>query len=121
MTFYIQRTKTTPYALINDGYMKIAGKAVPIEEHNFFGVINKQVDKYIQVPQNITCVDLSLSVLNASSKRSIISLLNQLEALNSTGFQVQVNWWYEADDEDVKEFGEILKDMFKLDFNIQSK
>lgn len=59
MYFYIQRTKTTPYALINDGYMKISGKAVPVDDQNFFGVFDKQINKYLKGPANKTCVDIS--------------------------------------------------------------
>ncbi len=118
MNFYIQRTKTTPYALINNGYMKIAGKSVPVEEKNFFGVFNEQINRYIKKPNNKTSLDFSLSHVNASSKRQIIGVLNQLESLISLGFDVEVNWYYEEDNEDVREFGEILDNMFTVTVNL---
>jgi len=98
--------------------MKIAGKAVPVEDQNFFGVINKQIDRYLKKPANHTSVDISLTLVNAVSKRQMISFLNQLEGLNRLGFAVEVNWHYEADDEDVKELGEIFSNMFDVKINL---
>lgn len=118
MYFYIQRTKATPCAIINDGYMKIAGKAVPVKDQNFFEVINKQIDRYVKKPANHTSVDISLTHVNAGSKRQMISLMNQLEGLKKMGFEVEVNWHYEADDEDVMELGEIFNSMFDITINL---
>jgi hypothetical protein len=118
MYFYIQKTKTTPSAMINDGYMKISGKAFPIEEQSFFGVINKQLDRYLREPANKTSVDISLTHVNAGSKKQLVNLLGQLDGLCRLGFKVEVNWYYESDNEDVKEFGEIIDTMFNVQINL---
>lgn len=118
MYFYIQKTKTTPSAVINDGYMKISGKALSIEEQGFFGVINKQLDRYMKEPANKTFVDISLTHVNAGSKKQLINLLNQLDDLSKLGFKVEVNWYYESDNEDVKELGEIIDTMFNVRVNL---
>jgi hypothetical protein len=121
MYFYIQRTKTTPSAIINDGYMKISGNAMPVEDQSFFGVINKQLNRYIKEPANKTSVDISLTHVNAGSKKQIINLFNQLEVLGSLGFIVEVNWYYEVDNDDVKELGEIIENMFNIQVNLIEK
>ena len=120
MYFFIQGTKTTPYAIINDGYMKITGNSTPVENNNsFYGQMSKQVNLYAKEPANKTFVDIALSHVNAS-KRSIVDLLNTLEKLNQQGFQVVINWQFESDDEDVRELGEILEAMFELEFVFQA-
>jgi hypothetical protein len=117
MYFFIQGTKNTPHAIINNGYMKITGKSTPVEKDNaFYGRISKQVNLYAQQPANKTFVDIALSHVNSASKRSIIDLLLTLEQLGNQGFQVVINWQYESEDEDVKELGEILQSMFDLEF-----
>lgn len=118
MYFYIQGTKTTPYALMNNGHMKIVGKAFPVEEQPFFGQMNKNISRYIRKPANKTSVDISLTNVNASSKKAIVELLKQLEKINNQGFEVEVNWWYEIEDEDVKELGEIFKSMFSINIHL---
>jgi hypothetical protein len=98
--------------------MKIEGKAFPVEDQKFFGVINKQINRYVKKPANHTSVDISLTNVNASSKRQMISFMNQLEGLKKLGFEVEINWHYETDDEDVKELGEIFKSMFEIKINL---
>jgi hypothetical protein len=120
MYFYIQGTKTTPAALMNDGHMKIIGKAFPVEEQPFFGQINKNISRYIRKPANKTSVDISLTHVNASSKKAIVEFLKQLEKINMQGFEVEVNWWYDIEDEDVKELGEIFKSMFSITIHVLS-
>lgn len=118
MYFFIQGTKTTPSALINDGYMKIAGNSTPVEENNpFFGHMSRQMDLYTQQPANKTSIDIALKHVNALSKRNIVDLLKTLEKLNHQGFQVVINWHFDSEDEDVKELGEIFDSMFDIDFN----
>jgi hypothetical protein len=120
MYFYIQGTKTTPAALMNNGHMKIVGKAFPVEEQPFFGQINKNISRYIRKPANKTSVDISITHVNASSKKAIVEFLKQLETINNQGFEVEVNWWYEIEDEDVKELGEIFKSMFNITIHVIS-
>jgi hypothetical protein len=118
MYFYIQATKSTPYAIMNNGNMSITGKAVPVEQQIFFGQINKHISKYALKPANKTSVDISLTHVNASSKRSMVEFLQQLESLNKQGFEVEVNWKYESDNDDVKELGEIFQSMFDVSIHL---
>ena len=118
MYFFIQGTKTTPSAIINDGYMKITGNSTAIDENNdFFGHFSRQVNLYSQQPANKTSIDIALEHVNATSKRYIIDLLKTLEKLKQQGFQVVINWHFEYENEDVKELGEIFDTMFDIDFN----
>jgi hypothetical protein len=98
--------------------MRIAGKAVPVEQQVFFGQINRQISQYVKKPANKTSVDISLSVVNASSKRSMVEFLQQLERLNKQGFAVEVNWHFDAENDDVRELGEIFRSMFELPINL---
>jgi hypothetical protein len=118
MYFYIQGTNSTPSAIMNDGLMRITGKAVPLEQQVFFGQINKQISRYVKKPANKTSVEISLTHVNASSKRSMVEFLKQLESLNKQGFEVEVNWRYDCDNEDVKELGEIFRSMFDVSIHL---
>lgn len=118
MYFYLQKTKTTPYALINEGYMKISGKALPVGDEGFFNQFNRQLDKYKREPASTTCVDIALTHVNAASKRSMVQLFKQLETMENAGIHTVINWWYDKDDDDVRELGEIFSAMFNLEFNL---
>lgn len=117
MYFFIQGTKTSPSAILNNGHMKIVGNSTPLGDNNeFFGHLSKQVGKYTSQPANKTYIDIQLEHVNAASKRNIIDLLKTLEKLNEQGFLVIINWYYASDDEDVQELGEILASMFNFEF-----
>lgn len=118
MYFFIQGTRTSPSAIINDGYMKITGNSTPLEKNNtFFGKISEQLDLYAQLPANKTFVEIELNHVNAVSKRNIIELLKSLENINKLGFRVMINWRFENENDDVRELGEIFDSMFNLSFN----
>ncbi len=118
MYFFMQGTKTTPHTLINDGYMKLKGKVVPIEEQQFFGRLSSQVKKYGEEQANLTNIEFHLSHLNASSKRSMVELLKLLETINNNGVEIVISWKYSSDNEDLKELGEIFQSMFDLRFEL---
>ncbi len=117
MYFFIQGTKTTPYAIIQEGYMKITGNSTAVEaDDEFYGHMSRKMNLYAQQPANQTNVDIALKHVNAASKRHIIELLKTLEKLEQQGFKVVINWQYEKDNEDVRELGEILQTMFSIEF-----
>jgi hypothetical protein len=72
---------------------------------------------YAQNPQRETQIDFDLSAVNAVSKRSIVDTFRLLEEINSKT-KVCVNWFYQTDDEDVMEFGEICQSNFNVSFNL---
>jgi hypothetical protein len=75
---------------------------------------------YSKNPEKHTQIDFNLSVINAVSKRYIISTFRLLEYMNTNGTDIQVNWYYQPDDEDVRELGEICKSTFKLDIQLKT-
>jgi hypothetical protein len=65
-----------------------------------------------------TKIDFNLSAVNAVSKRSIVDTFRLLEKIDRSDTKVQVNWFYQSDDEDVMEFGEICQSNFDVAFNL---
>ena len=118
MFFFIQGTKTSPAAIINNGYMKITGKAVHSDVQDTFSHFNKQVSKYAKEPANTTAVDISLSYVNATSKRSIVQFFKLLESMNEQGFEITVNWHFDSEDEELRELGEIFSSMFNIEIKL---
>ena len=119
MTFTIAPTRTTPLAEFKDGYLVIKGKSVPFDHPEMYDIIRERLLTYSQKPEKNTRVDFYLSAVNAVSKRSIIHIFRILENIVERGTEVQVNWHYESDDEDLLELGEICKGYFRI--NIQLK
>lgn len=119
MTFTISPTKTTPLAEFSGGYLLIKGKSFPLDRPAIFDNILNNLVIYFQNPEKHTCIDFNLIVLNAISKRYIVNTFKTLEHFIEVGSDVEINWFYQLDNEDIKEFGEICKANFNI--NIQLK
>jgi hypothetical protein len=114
MTFTILQTKTTPYADFRNGYLVIKGKSVPFNHPEIYDTIRDRLEVYMQKPEKEMKIDFNLSAINAVSKRSIISTFRLLEKMNREGANIQINWYYHPDDDDVYELGEICKSTFNI-------
>jgi hypothetical protein len=75
---------------------------------------------YSENPEKHTQIDFSLSAINAVSKRSIINTFRILEYVGSKGTNIRVNWFYQANDDDVQELGEICKSIFNLNIQLRT-
>ena len=121
MNFTIERTRTTPAVIFNNGHMLIEGKSVPFLNLEFYSAIYTNLVQYTTNPKEVTKIDVYLSAANAYSKRSILRTLQLLETLVKKGKHIIVNWYYDREDEEMQELGIVYKSMLKLPFNIYKK
>jgi hypothetical protein len=119
MTFTIFHTKTTPFAELRNGHLKIKGKSVPFNYPEFYDTIHDRMTVYMEQPEKHTTVDFSLSAINAVSKRSIINTFKLFEEMSQKGYELDINWYYQSDDEDVYELGQICKSSFDVKMQIR--
>ena len=118
MTFTVVQTKTTPLADFKNGCLIIKGKSVPFDHPDIYDVIIDRLMVYSENPEKHTQIDFNLSAINAVSKRSIIHTFRILEYVGSKGTEIQINWYYQTNDDDVKELGEICKSIFNMDIRL---
>ena len=59
-----------------------------------------------------------MEYFNTSSSKCILDLFKQLESLNNGETEVNVNWYYEEDDEDMAEAGEDYDAIISLPFKM---
>ncbi|PKP36473.1 MAG: nuclear pore complex subunit [Bacteroidetes bacterium HGW-Bacteroidetes-15] len=121
--FFIKQGEDTPEILIDfdAGLVEIAGKSLPEDSTSFYIPVENAVKEYISNPKPKTTINLRLEYLNSSSQKRILEILTLLEELIVKGFEVQVNWFYNPEDEDILEEGKDLAKMLKLPLNIISK
>jgi len=119
MSYKIAQTKTTPYAEFNSGCLVIRGKSFPLDRPEVFDTIQDRLLIYFQNPEKHFCIDFYLSVLNGISKRFIINTFKLLEQLIEKDSDLEINWFYQFDNTDIKEFGEICKSFFKLNIVVK--
>lgn len=118
MTFTIVQTRTTPQAEFRDGHLSIKGKSVPFDHPDCYDTIKDRLVIYAKNPLRRTQIDFDLYAVNAASKRSIVDTFRLLEEIDGDETKVHVNWFYQSDDEDVMEFGEICQSNFDVAVNV---
>ena len=111
-----KETLGTPNVFFSEkGILIISGKCLPENAINFFEPIIKKIDRFIEKNEsiNITC---ELEYINSSSSKVLYQLL---EKVVNSGIKQTINWYYEEDDEDMKELGEDYETLLKTDFNFK--
>ena len=104
----IEPSVKTPKISFDDGSgaLEIEGRSIPENSTEFYKPVFEWLDAYIDSPSANTEFAFKLEYFNTSSSKCILDVLRKLEKLHINGNKVVVNWFYEEDDEDMKESGE---------------
>jgi SiaC family regulatory phosphoprotein len=114
----ISPTKNSPEILLNpNGMIKILGRSIHENVTEFFAPVEDWVEKYIEVPADVTCVDLNLEYFNSASAKVFIHLLEMIKHVTLKNKKFVFNWYYEEGDEDIFERGEYFASVLDVSFN----
>jgi len=102
----------------SSGIMLLKGRSTPENSVEFYDPINKWVLDYIQSPSNETIVKIQFEYFNTSSSKCILDLLKKFADIHKKGGNLKIEWYYEEDDEDMKEAAEDYSDIVKVPFEI---
>jgi len=101
-----------------DGSISIKGISIPEDPHEFYGPLIRAVSEYKTTPAERTALNLHLEYFNTSSTLIIRNLIKELHGIK-TKTELVVNWFFESDDEDMKEAGEEFALLFAdIKFNV---
>jgi hypothetical protein len=101
-----------------NGVLEIKGRCIPENSIEFYKPLNDWLDNYAGVAKPSTSVDIKLEYFNTSSSKCILDFFKKLEGVNGKSTEVQVNWYFEEDDEDMEEAGQDYKAILSIPFNI---
>lgn len=110
----IEETKTTPKAEFRtSGEFLLEGVSLPEDSFAFYSPIFKWLNE--MTIKNVV-FNIKLEYLNTSSTKQIFMLLKKLTD-GEKYEKVEVNWYYEEDDEDMHEAGEYYSSLLtELEF-----
>lgn len=117
----IDHTPITPYVFLNaeTGVLVLSGRSSPDNSPGFYSKIQDFLDTYFEASALDTFkLDVNLEYFNTSSLKCIFQILKKLSDINEKGkVAVQVNWYYEEDDDDMLETGEDIAGLLSINFN----
>lgn len=119
---YIPLTQQTPEVLFQtNGELSIKGVSIPENTHAFYGgAMDWLKELEFELPKAIK-LNLDFEYLNTASNRSVIELIKQVVKYQQKRVPVEINWLYEADDEDALELGQDIEFCVEIKFNFVPK
>ncbi|MGM0509188.1 MAG: DUF1987 domain-containing protein [Fusobacteriota bacterium] len=117
-------TNSTPKIFFDpeNNKLQIEGESYPENSFEFYDPIFEWLEDYIEEVDNEEInVDFSIEYLNTSSTKSIMFILDILEEAYIQGKKININWYYESDNELSYEMAEDFMDYLELPFNLISK
>ncbi|HPM12905.1 MAG TPA: DUF1987 domain-containing protein [Bacteroidales bacterium] len=116
----IEGSPKTPEINFNaeSGVIEIKGRSIPENSIEFYKPMIDWLEEYATAPKTKTTVNIQLEYFNTSSSKCILDVFKKLEIISKNGNEVQVNWYYEEDDEDMLEAGEDYQSIIRIPFKM---
>ena len=120
----IERTLTTPKVEFspNENLFEISGSSRPEDVRVFYAPILQKLENYrkeivekaIDFRDNPFVFNFKFNYFNSSSAKFILDILIEVNNFHLDRINIQVNWFFEEGDEDMKEVGEELTEMLDI-------
>jgi hypothetical protein len=119
--FYIEATATSPEIdfRFDQNLLSMKGESYPENAAAFYAPIVEQLRGFLANREGATITaNIALAYFNSSSTKMLFSIFDALDQSAEAGNRIEVNWYYEEEDETIFEFGEELKaDFTSIVFN----
>ncbi len=119
--FTIEPSSLTPYIFFDTqtGILELKGRSSPDNAVIFYEQLMSFFDKYYAMDE---CRDVTINVgleyFNTSSLKCIFQILRRIkDGADRTSCALEINWFYEEDDEDMLETGEDISALLDIEFN----
>ncbi len=117
---FIEGTQKTPSIDFDPskGALEIKGRSIPENSIEFYKPLVDWLETYSEKPATKTVVNVHLEYFNTSSSKCILDVFKKLESIHKSNNDVQINWYYEEDDEDMLEAGEDYESIIRVPFKM---
>jgi SiaC family regulatory phosphoprotein len=120
----IEPTDRTPTVLFDfdSGHLEISGESYPEDATEFYTPVFTALDSYLEGLGHGRCrFDLKMVYFNSSSAKAVMMLLDKLDAAAGEGAHVSIRWFYDEEDETMKELGEeFSEDLENTEFSLEA-
>ncbi len=114
-SLYLPKTAKTPEIILDpkQRVFEITGRSIPENSVEFYRPVMEWLDAYQKDPEGPLPLTVKLEYFNTSSSKCLIDLFRKLEKIHKR-HAVLIRWFYEEQDEDMKEAGEDFQDILKV-------
>lgn len=101
------------------GLFDIKGMSCAEYALDFYNQIFEWLDQYISAPKPKTILNIQFKYFNTSSAKCILQLLERFTTLFNKGYEIDINWLYTINDEQMLQDGENYSEILGLPFNLK--
>jgi hypothetical protein len=101
--------------------LRLKGESYPEDAAAFYGPVFEALDDYLAGLDNGACTfSFELIYFNSSSAKAIMSILEKLDEAAAAGASVTINWYYDEEDDTMKDLGEEFgEDIEHAEFHLE--
>ncbi len=114
----LAETDDTPEIILDKGtgVFTLKGKSLPEDVIGFYSPVFSWLEQYAANPNDETTVKVKIVYFNSASQRALNEVFTILSRVALKGKKVEVEWFFNQDDEEIQEAGEEYADITKLPF-----
>jgi hypothetical protein len=119
-TLIIKPTLTTPLLIFDPtaALLEMRGRSTPNNSIIFYSLVTKALDEFTSEGNKKLNFNIAFEYFNTATAKMLYVIFKKLNEIDENGQGVTVNWYYEFEDEDMKEAGEDYAEMLKMQFNL---
>ena len=116
----IEATTKTPSVKFDkdSGVIELAGMSYSEDTFAFYEPVFKWINEYIQDPNVLTNFNMKIKYFNTSSVKCLFDILEIFTNLSKAGHNVNINWFYDEEDEEMRDTGENFSNILNSDFKL---
>lgn len=116
----IKGTAKTPQIFYSEenATLEIRGKSIPENHHIFYTPVFEWLEEFTSRAPDNTKVIVYLEYFNTSSSKVLLKIFKTLEEISVKGKYIEIFWYYEEDDLDMKECGQDYSAMLNMPFKM---
>jgi hypothetical protein len=99
------------------GLIEIKGCSIISDPKVFFKPVQTWISAYLKDPADQTIVNMKIDYIDSASTKYLFEILKALEKLNNTRRSINLNWYYDINDPEILELGEVLDGRINIPFN----
>jgi hypothetical protein len=117
----IQLTDSTPAVFLDKttGKFEISGRSLPEEALEFYRPVLEWINTYADNPNKNTTFVFKMEYINSASIRALNDILTLLEKLFLKGNNVNIEWKYNFEDNELRDTGEEFSEIYKMPFKLE--
>lgn len=117
----VEETINTPLVNFNKdkGVLLLEGKAIPENPGEFFNPLFAWVEEYFGgTPLKHSLLKIKLEYINSGSSKFILEFFRLIKKYYERGNDLKVKWYYEEDDEALRDLGQHYANTVKIPFEL---